>query len=163
MNINDIIEELLLFSDKVITLNGPAKHESIIAFERGRNLKLPEDYIDLIKKINGLSLMGKIVYGVGEEAWQFSLDKNYKFEHEEVANSMYDYLIPFSPDGGGNHYCFDTRTINENSCNIIFWQHDYPYTADDVPEITNPSFTEWIKEVVIDWTLEDYDYDGSKR
>jgi len=72
-----------------------------------------------------------------------------------------DYLVPFSPDGGGNHYCFDTRTINENSCNVVFWQHDYPYSEDDPPEVTNTSFTEWMKEVVIDWTLEDYDYDGN--
>ena len=61
---------------------------------------------------------------------------------------MYDYLIPLSPDGGGNHYCFDTRIINNNSCNVVFWQHDYAYTVDDAPEVTNPSFTEWIKQVV---------------
>ncbi|MBO9202781.1 MULTISPECIES: SMI1/KNR4 family protein [Niastella] len=163
MTINNLIEELLLFSDKIITLKAPVSEESIIAFERNHNIKLPKDYIELVRKINGLSLMGTIIYGVGEETWEFSLDKNYKLEHEEVANPMYDYLIPFSPDGGGNHYCFDTRYIDDDSCNVIFWQHDYPYTVDDPPEITNPSLTEWIKEVVIDWTLEDYNYDGSEK
>lgn len=153
----------MLFSEKIITLNKPASQESIIAVERQYNIKLPEDYLAFIRKINGLSLMGTIVYGVGEETWQSSLEKNYKLEHEEVANPMYDYLVPFSPDGGGNHYCFDTRTINENSCNIIFWQHDYAYSAEDSPEITNNSFTEWVKQVVIDWTLEDYDYDGNSK
>jgi len=163
MSINEVIEELLLFSDKIITLKGPANQESIIAFETEHNTKLPEDYIELVRKINGLSLMGTIVYGVGEETWEFSLNKNFKYEHEEVANPMYDYLIPFSPDGGGNHYCFDTSSIDNNSCNVIFWQHDYTYTVDDSPEVTNPSFTEWIKEVVIDWVLEEYNYDGSQK
>jgi len=161
MNINGIIQELTLFSEKIITLNGPVSHESIFAFESEYNIKLPEDYLAFVRKINGLSLMGTIVYGVGEESWQFSLNKNYKFEHKEVANPMYDYLVPFSPDGGGNHYCFDTRTSNGDSCNVIFWQHDYPYTVDDPPEITNNSFAAWMKQVVIDWTLEDYDYNGN--
>lgn len=57
MGINDVIEELLLFSDKIITLKGPASKESIIVFESEHNIKLPGDYITLIKKINGLSLM----------------------------------------------------------------------------------------------------------
>lgn len=163
MNINDIIEMLQLFSDEIITLNNPANQESILLFQSGYNIKLPEDYITFIQKINGLSLMGTTVYGLGEEAWEFSLEKNHKREHEEVGNPMYDYLIPFSPDGGGNHYCFDTRTNSRDSCNIVFWQHDYAYTEDDPPEITNTSFTEWLKEVVIDWTLEDYDYNGNEK
>jgi hypothetical protein len=76
---------------------------------------------------------------------------------------MYDYLVPFSPDGFGNHYCFDTRTTNNNLCNVLFWQHNYPYSEDDPPEVTNGSFAEWLKEVAIDWTLEDHDYNGNKK
>jgi len=73
---DNIIEELMLFSKKIIALNGPVSQESIIAFESEYNIKLPEDYLAFVRKVNGLSLMGTIVYGVGEEIWEFSLDKN---------------------------------------------------------------------------------------
>lgn len=46
---------------------------------------------------------------------------------------------------------------------MVFWQHDYPYAENDLPEVTNASFSEWMKEVVIDWKLEDYNYDGSEK
>lgn len=73
------------------------------------------------------------------------------------------YLSPFSPDGRGNFYCFDTRAVGNDSCPIVFWVSNYEYQVDDVPETTNGSFVDWMSEVVLDWTLEDYNYDGSPR
>jgi len=92
-----------------------------------------------------------------------SLEDAYLYEHNEVNNPMFAYLIPFSPDGAGNHYCFDVRKTNNESCTIIFWQYDYHYTEEDAPEITHPSFTDWFKQVIIDWTLGYIDYDGSLK
>jgi cell wall assembly regulator SMI1 len=163
MSIDEVIKELSLFSNRIITLNEPGNLEDIELFENTLGLKLPNDYKELLKIHNGFDLMGATIYGIGNSSHNRSLEKIHKREHTEVANPLYECLVPFSPDGGGNHYCFDTRTINEGSCNIIFWQHDYPYAVDDPPEITNASFVEWVKEVIIDWTLEDYNYDGSEK
>ena len=107
--------------------------------------------------------MGSRVYGVGKEKEANSINENYIFEHEEVANPMPIELIPFAPDGYGNHYCFNTKAIAGESCEIVFWQHDYTYNEFDLPEVINSSFAEWLKEVVINWTLEDYGYDGERR
>lgn len=52
MGINEIIEKLGLFSDKIITFNEPATQESIDAFESERAIKLPQDYVALISKEN---------------------------------------------------------------------------------------------------------------
>lgn len=163
MDISNVIEELTLFSERVLKLNPPINVQKIAEFERQFNVKLPEDYILFLKRFNGISLMGSIVYGIEEELNPLSLSRNFIVEHREVANPMFDYLIPFSPDGYGSHYCFDIRTMNNNLCNVVFWQFDYHYTEDDPPEIANASFTEWMKEVVIDWTLQDYDYNGNER
>lgn len=163
MDISNVIKELTLFSDKVLELKTPVNEQAIEDFESQFNIKLPEDYVIFLKCFNGISLMGTIIYGVGEELNPLSLASIYIVEHQEVGNPMNEYLIPFSPDGYGNHYCFDTRTMHNNLCNVVFWQHDYLYTEVDPPEITNASFSEWIKEVIIDWTLEDYDYNGNEK
>ena len=162
MTITEVINELYLFSTDVLTLEEPVNLDEVVRFENTYSLHLPQDYIELLKVTNGFDLMGTTVHGVGNSLG-YSLERLYTREHNEVANPLFNYLVPFSPDGGGNHYCFDTRTLNNDSCNIIFWQHDYLYSEDDQPEVTNTSFAEWVKQVVIDWTLEDYDYNGDER
>jgi cell wall assembly regulator SMI1 len=105
--------------------------------------------------------MGVLMYGIRTE--NFDLEKCYLIEHDEVDNPMPKHLVPFSPDGTGNHYCFDLRTSTIESCKVVFWQHDFIYDNETEPEVVNSSFSDWVQEVVIDWTLEEYDYNGNKR
>ena len=163
MNIVEIIKELEKFSSTILGLNASVKKEVIFAFERDKKIQLPLDYKTFLQKYNGITLCGTIIYGLKDISNLYSLEECYQFEHFEVDNPMPLHIVPFSPDGGGNHYCFDTNSINNTSCPIVFWQHDYMYTADDTPEIVNSSFVDWIKEVVIEWTLEDYNYDGTEK
>src|SRR5437868_4869689 len=156
MNILDAIAEIEKFSRDILSLNGPVDEKEIMTFEETYNLILPSDYKVLLKKYNGISLHGVDLYGITEANDSYSLEECYLFEHYEVTNEMPLYLVPFSPDGGGNHYCFDTRLNNDTSCPIVFWQHDYSYSEEDPPEVINSSLADWMKEVMIDWTLEDY-------
>lgn len=161
-SIDVLLSELYNFSKDIITLNEPLKDFIIVEnFERERNLKLPNDYKYLLSKHDGIDLMGVTIYGfTGVE----NVDTVYNFEHHEVVFPQFDYLMPFSPDGGGNFYCFDTRECdNNNSCSIVFWTSNYEYKEDDQPEQTNLSFSEWMEEVMLDWTLENYSYDGSEK
>ena len=157
----DIINELLKFSEDLLTLNSPVEPKKIQEFEKKVGLRLPNDYKEFIQNYDGVDLAGTAVYGISTSSQ--SLEDMYLFEHNEVGNPMPHYLIPFSPDGGGNHYCFDTRFCNELSCNIVFWQHDYKYDELDPSEIVNHSFTDWVKDVLIGWTLEEYNYDGTEK
>jgi len=92
-----------------------------------------------------------------------SLGKAFNIEHFEVDNKMPIHLIPFSPDGGGNQYCFDSTRCDTESCKIVFWQHNLSYNEGRLPETVNNTFTEWAKEVLVDWMLEDYDHNGIKK
>lgn len=161
--INELVQQLELFSAELIELRPPINEAKIGEFEGKFALTLPVDYKAFLKLHNGLSLIGLIIYGIDDESVRFSLEDAYNFEHHQVDNPIPEYLVPFSPDGGGNHYCFDLRTHNLESCEIIFWQHDLMYNDDNKPEVVNESFADWMKEVVIDWTLEDYDYSGKRQ
>lgn len=162
MNITETINELKKFSSKILTLGNPCDEKLIAGFEIKYNLNLPADFKLLLKKHNGVDLFGTNIYGIKEINSRYSLEECYVFEHFEVENKMPAHLVPFSPDGGGNHYCFETNP-NNDLCPIVFWQHDYNYSDDDLPEVTNKNLADWIKEVMIKWTLEDYNYDGSEK
>lgn len=159
----EIFFELNKFSSEILSLNPPVDPNAINKFEELFDLTLPSDYKELLKTYNGLSLMGDQVFGIFTDKRVDSLDSVYEYEHSHSLYRMPNYYIPFSPDGAGNHYCFDVRKLDDLSCPIIFWQSGYQYTRDDVPEVTNNSFENWMKEVLIGWTLEEYDYNGEKR
>lgn len=159
-----LINELNKFSPAIITLGGTITDSRIAEFEDAYRLTLPVDYKYFISKMNGFDLMGTEVYGIdGTCTSPNTLSNIYNFEHREVHVPMPDYLVPFSPDGGGNYYCFDTRITKNDSCPVVFFQTHYIYQHGDAPEVTNDSFIDWVNEVAIGWTLDDYNYDGSTR
>jgi cell wall assembly regulator SMI1 len=76
---------------------------------------------------------------------------------------MPHHFLPFSNDGRGNHYCLDLSRLTGQSCPVVFWQWNYDYASLEEVEACNDNFVSWVKEVMIDWTLEMYNYDGSKK
>lgn len=161
--IPEVFEEIQRFSSGLYQLYGAAEEGKIISFEQRHKISLPNDYKFFLSKTNGIDFMGAVVYGVCDDMASKSIESSYIFEHYEVGNPMPVNLIPFSPDGAGNHYCFDSNNSTNESCEVVFWQHDLSYDLNNPPEVVNESFAEWMKEVLIDWTLEDYDYNGKKR
>ena len=162
-SILNIYNELLRFSTSILNLEDSIIDNRIEDFEHNIEQKLPKDFKCLLKKHNGFSLNGTEVYGIGKEFGEISLDKIYDFEHNEVENPMPKFFLPFSPDGFGNYYCIDlSRTENEMS-QIVFWQHDCEYENIEEVETCNINFAEWINEVMIDFALEEYNYDGTEK
>ncbi|MBO5747760.1 MAG: SMI1/KNR4 family protein [Muribaculaceae bacterium] len=162
--INKIIAELRKFSNNMIAWEAPVSLIAVEAFENEIGFSLPSDYIDFLSISNGLTMSTDIV-GIFNDAEHYDLIKMYEFEHKDVYNPMPSYLVPFSPDGFGNHYCFDTSrpTCNGKSCEIVFWQHDLEYDEKHVPEITHICFLDFIQEIMINDTLKYYDYDGNEK
>ena len=164
--VDEIVSELSKFSDTLKTIGDPINdHAFIFRFEEKFNLTLPLDYKYFISQVNGFSLMGTVVYGIHSHVKEESLESVYVREHFKVKVPQYDYLVPFSLDGQGNFYCFNTKNLTDSgdSCSIVFWVSNYIYSKEDEPEIVNDSFVDWVNEVVIGWTLEDYDYDGTLK
>lgn len=140
----DIIQS---FNDDFVEYFPPVSETDICKAEEVIKFKLPEDYISFLKFSNGITIDGDEVFGLNNK--RYDLIKAYHIEHESVEKPMDAHIIPFSPDGGGNFYCFDLKLNN-----IIFWASGYDYSETDLPEIVNSSFTEWFREVMIDWTVE---------
>ena len=163
MNIASIISELEKFSTEIIETGFPLISQDVYDFEKRYNLILPREFKLFLEKYNGFSLMGSKILGFNRDA--DSIDSVYHYEHKLVGIPQYDYLVPFHNDGRGNFYCHDTRncSINPETCPVVFWVSNYRYEGTDQPEITNESFSDFIQEVIIDWTLEEYNYDGSKK
>jgi hypothetical protein len=154
--------ELVQFSSSVLELHLGIGAAETLKFERSQYLTLPEDYKAFLEKTNGFSLMGEQVLGV-DFSTRYSIVSAYDIEHFKVESPQPSYLVPFSNDGRGNFYCFDTRIHEHHSCPVVYWQSGYPYSSSDLPEVTHRTFIEWVKEVIIEWTLDDYDYAGNER
>lgn len=74
-------------------------------------------------------MAGTEVYSLSGEAEGNSLDNIFEFEHYEVENPMPVNFLPFSPDGGGNHYCLDLARNSDGICTVVFWQYDFDYDS----------------------------------
>ncbi len=159
----NVINELSKFSGGLCLLGNPIKDDRLEAFEIRIGCNLPTDFKFILKKYNKFSLGGTEVFGIGEEFKGSSLDKVYDFEHDAVENRMPKEFLPFSPDGRGNHYCMDLGRLSSQVCPVIFWQSDFKYDKISDAETCNDSFTSWVREVMIDWTLQNYNYDGSPK
>ena len=160
---DETLKELQKFSDDLLSLGKTMTDNRLDEFEVIIGYRLPLDFKYILTKHNSFSLAGTQVYGLDENFGGSSLDKVYQFEHEQVGNPMFKELLPFSPDGGGNHYCLDLSKLENDICPVVFWQHDYFYSGKDDVETCNNSFVDWINEVVIAWTLEEMNYDGTEK
>lgn len=158
------LEKLYKFSSELLHLGeGNVSELKLEEFEKEIGFKLPDDFKYILKKHNGITLAGTEVYLLSDKGEDNSLDNIFKFEHYEVENPMPVNFLPFSPDGRGNHYCLDLARNSDGLCPVVFWQYDFDYDSINAVEVCNDSFVDWIDEVMIDWTLENYNYDGTEK
>lgn len=164
-NIIDVIAGVKRFSTKVFEPNKPASQYLIDQFESEYQLILPADYKYFMLQMDGFRLLWNSICGLTPSEGQEHLGQIYEREHFQVAVPQFLHLVPFHNDGGGNFYCFDTSTISIDgtSCPVVFWVSNYAYSETDLPEVVNDSFAHWMKEVIIGWSLEEFDYDGNRR
>lgn len=155
ISIDEVIKHLKKFGEDAIEWFPPIEEQRFICFEKKYHLDLPLDYKNFLLYSNGLSLLGDEIIGFSIESKRDGLEEIYQFEHFDVDNGMPKKLIPFSPDGFGNHYCFDTQNGN-----IVFWEHDCDYTNNN-PQIICNTFVEFLDKEVINKSLEYYDYEGN--
>lgn len=163
MKIELTLEELYKFSPEILCLGEKIIDSRIEDLESEIGYNFPDDFKYIIRKHNRITLAGTEVYGLSPELRGNSLDKIYTFEHSEVENPMPKQFFPFSPDGQGNHYCLDLSKLVNSKCPVVFWQWDFEYESLEDVEVCNDSFVEWIDEVMIECTLQTYNYDGTEK
>lgn len=157
MNIKTLINEFEKFSSSIRGKTDPVSQYDLEEYINSHSFVFPNEYIQLLSYSNGISLMGDEIYGIGSTCLDRSIEEVYMIEHTLVSNPMPPSIIPFSPDGFGNHYCFNSKDDS-----ILFWQHDLPCEV-NLKNFVYPSLFCMIKEVFFDWTLANWDYDGRKR
>ena len=163
LNCEITFNELSQFTTDILSMGKPIIDDRLEVWEERIGYSFPFDFKFFLKRSNGFSLVGTEVFGIDNEYKASSLDAIYDFEHIEVLAKMPHHFLPFSNDGRGNHYCLDLSRLTDQGCPVVFWQWNYDYTSLDEVETCNESFTSWVKEVMIDWTLETYNYDGSEK
>lgn len=158
-----ILAKLNKFDNSLIHLGELITDNRLKLLEKRIGYDFPLDFKYILTNHNGLSLIGTEVYGLDDAFEESSLDRIYRFEHDGVHNKMPKQYFPFSPDGFGNHYCLDLSKLEGMICPVVFWQHDFNYTSLNEVEVCNENFMQWMQEVLIDWTLEDTNYDGTDK
>lgn len=159
--INSILLELNRFSESIAYFGPSIVDLRIEEFEKHIQRVLPMDFRSILSKYNGLSIAGIEVFGLDTSLKGSSLLEVYEFEHLGTLKKMPPQFVPFSADGMGNHYCLDLSRLEKGTSPIVFWQHDFEYNDISEVETCNESFHQWLKEVMIGWALEEYNYDGS--
>jgi hypothetical protein len=159
-----IVSEIKKFKGSLYSFFQPTNEGNLIEFEKTIKYVLPNDYKNFLLFSNGAIILLELIYGINTEDKQFDGFSSYFFETEEAGNPMPKYLLPISPNGRGDHECLDLSTLTETkeSCNIVFWQHDYAYDEEDKPRLVANSFYDYLLEIINDY-LEDHNYDGTEK
>lgn len=145
-----LIMELREYDSSIVSFEDAASEQHITETENHIGRALPVEYKEFVRRHNGLDFTCDYILRVGNDVQPvaYSLNDVYDFEHCDAYNPMPPDLIPFAPDGYGNHYCFD---MAQNGA-VVFWQHDLQYRSDRHPEVVYKSMAEMIREVFIDWS-----------
>jgi cell wall assembly regulator SMI1 len=123
-----------------------ARDEEVAQCEEQLGVRLPESYKRFLREF-GFALWPEDVYGVyvGSSPG-LQVMGNTETERHEVEPEMPHDLIPFSPDGWGNHYCLDTSRLVGGECPVVFWNHELD--ENQQPPQTHPTFLDWLEDRV---------------
>lgn len=125
---------------------------SIVPFTKPTDLVLPDDYLFFLNWSNGIYIVGIELLGVGNE--KFDLLSHIKREQNDTNNLIPKHIIPFSPVGNGDYYCFDIKEgLKEGVCPVIYWQWDY--STPDNYEFLAGSFVDWLATTINDMMEEE--------
>jgi SUKH superfamily protein len=128
------------------SFGGGADDGAIADAERSLGVTLPAGYRWFVREF-GFSYWPIDIYGIvpgGLPGMQ--VVSNALTERHGVEPPLPQPLVPFSPDGWGNHYCLDTSRLSAGECPVVFWNHQLG--ASQTPKVTNASFLDWLEEAV---------------
>ena len=130
---------------------GHAASEAEIAEAEGEiGSRLPESFRQFLKEVGGTSWPENI-YGVDKRLPPgYNLVHITRTERIDIEPELPHHLIPFSPDGWGNHYCFDTKRMEDQECPVVLWSHELD--EEQTPEQTHQNFTAWLADLISDET-----------
>lgn len=128
---------------------GPASEEEIQQAEAELNVVFPNSYRWFLRTLGGADFPLEI-FGL-EPEWRLNEAASFwnvvyitQSERSESEPKMPTPLVPFTPDGMGNHLCLDTASMSKGECPVVFWNHDAGEAQR--PRQTHPTFLDWLEE-----------------
>jgi cell wall assembly regulator SMI1 len=139
---------------------GPARSGVIVETEAELGVTFPWSYRLFLEQFSGGG--GPFdIFGVepqtkpGGRFWYFdSVEAITLSERRDVEPAMPLYLVPFTPDGMGNHWCLDTSQMKEGECPVVFWNHEDE--EDQVTVQTHATFLDWLEETTESDLIQEY-------
>jgi hypothetical protein len=104
---------------------------------------LPDSYKDFLREF-GYACWPDYIYGVHSIGLPgLDLVAETEEARTEGVPPLPPQFVPFSPDGWGNSYCFDTERMVDGECPVVLWRHERD--SGQQPETTHPSFLDWLE------------------
>jgi hypothetical protein len=118
--------------------------DEVAVLERQLGNPLPESYASFLREFGWGGVEHLEIYGAGRDVPPYlDLAKVTHSERTEMLPRLPVYLVPVMNDGGGNHYCLDTRSFDGKECPVVFWDHALGESQD--PPIVGVTFSSWLK------------------
>jgi len=128
-----------------------ATDNDIAAAERAVGLRFPDELREYLRRIGWID-HGMGFYGIGSDVPGKALDllENTRCEREDATPAMHHHLVPILNDGGGDHWCVDTR----NGA-VVEWRHDDDDGEDQTPVFVDASLAAWMLQRLRDGFADD--------
>jgi cell wall assembly regulator SMI1 len=132
-------EILQLLDQNKIDHGAGASSREIDDAEAALSVRFPAELREYLTRVGWIA-HGMGYYGLGADVpdkKRFGLVENTRWEREEAGPPMQRHLVPILNNGGGDHWCVDTR-----SGNVVEWLHEFD--EDQMPEFAHASLAEWM-------------------
>ena len=121
----------------------PATSAEIQRAEKALGFVFPRTYKWFLETF-GFCFWPTMIYGLGDSLPEgFSIIHVTEQERHQVEPELPLPLIPFAPDGAGNHFCLDTAQMVKEECPVVFWDHEGEEDQERVP--LYPTFLDWLE------------------
>jgi hypothetical protein len=138
----------------ILRARGPAScgrgcsSEGVSEIEHALGVVLPQSYRRFLKEF-AYATWPDYIYGLWTGPVRgFDVVRLTQDERSEAEPPLPRHLVPFSPDGWGNHFCLDTSRMKDGECPVVFWDHEMG--SDQTPTVVCATFLAWLGEAMKD-------------
>ena len=115
--------------------------------QRKLQVTFPTDYRIFLSRLGWGGIDYWELYGLGSDVPIYlDLVRITNSERQEMSPRLPSALLPVYNDGGGNLFCLNTEKAKNDSCPIVFWDHDLDENQE--PEAMADSFEVWLSALI---------------
>ena len=144
LRLTDLFEQIRTLAPADSFFSPPTESD-INAAEDAMQVIIPADYRRFIKEF-GASSWPSPMCGVGAEvSWDLILADAVQAARSYERKPLPDHLLPFSPFGKHDYYCFDLSRMSDGECPIVYWK---PNQSSSSPSDCFVSFVDWLELMI---------------